>query len=66
MKNNVCRVSGSPLTEVVDFGPQPLGNGFLPSDNPDEEYFFPMIAGFAEDSMMLQLIDQPEPEKMFS
>jgi len=65
MKNNVCRVSGSPLTKTVDFGPQPLGNGFLPSDNPDEEYFFPMVAGFAEDSMMLQLIDQPEPEKMF-
>ncbi|MDA9140755.1 SAM-dependent methyltransferase, partial [Gammaproteobacteria bacterium] len=53
MKNNVCRVSGSPLTKTVDFGPQPLGNGFLPSENPDEEYFFPMVAGFAEDSMML-------------
>ena len=65
MKNKICRVSGSPLTETVDFGPQPLGNGFLSSADPEEEYFFPMVAGFAEDSMMLQLIDQPEPEKMF-
>ena len=65
MKNKICRVSGSPLIVTVDFGPQPLGNGFLSSADPAEEYFFPMVAGFAEDSMMFQLIDQPEPEKMF-
>lgn len=44
---------------------QPLGNGFLePRDFPNE-YFFPMEIGFSEKSMMAQLLEQPEPEKMF-
>jgi len=64
-KNNICRVTGYPLTEIINFGSQPLGNGFVSSANPEEEYFFPMVAGFAEDSMMFQLINQPEPKKMF-
>lgn len=62
---NNCRVSGEPLTEVVNFGLQPLGNGFLQPQQFDDEYFFPMAVGFSEVSMMLQLIEQPAPEKMF-
>jgi len=62
---NLCRVDGSPLGEIVDFGMQPLGNGFLaPIDFP-REYFFPMKIGFSEQSKMLQLLDQPEAERMF-
>jgi 2-polyprenyl-3-methyl-5-hydroxy-6-metoxy-1,4-benzoquinol methylase len=60
-----CRVSGKPLTKVFDFGRQPLGNGFLGKDEFSTEYFFPMEIGFSEESMMLQLLYQPEPEKMF-
>jgi methylation protein EvaC len=65
MKINNCRVSGSPLTQVLDFGMQPLGNGFLKANDIKDEYSFPMIIGYSEVSMMLQLIEQPEPEKMF-
>jgi 2-polyprenyl-3-methyl-5-hydroxy-6-metoxy-1,4-benzoquinol methylase len=65
MKNYLCRISSQPLTQVLDFGPQPLGNGFLTSDQIKDEYFFPMEIGFCEKSMMLQLIEQPAPEKMF-
>ena len=65
MKANLCRVSDSPLTEVVNFGLQPLGNGFLHEKQFDNEYHFPMALGFSERSMMLQLIDQPDPGKMF-
>jgi 2-polyprenyl-3-methyl-5-hydroxy-6-metoxy-1,4-benzoquinol methylase len=65
MKKNICRVSGDKLTKVLDFGMQPLGNGFLNSEQMQDEYFFPMEIGFSEVSMMLQLIEQPEPEKMF-
>lgn len=65
MKNNICRVSKTPLTKVLDFGSQPLGNGFIPPTEIENEYFFPMEIGFSEVSMMLQLIEQPEPKKMF-
>jgi methylation protein EvaC len=60
-----CRISGQPLTQVLDFGRQPLGNGFLTPNKVKDEYFFPMEIGFCERSMMLQLIEQPAPEKMF-
>ncbi len=65
MTKSICRVSGDLLTTTVDFGKQPLGNGFLRADQFSEEYFFPMTIGFSEKSMMLQLIEQPAPEKMF-
>jgi methylation protein EvaC len=65
MKTSLCRIAGTPLTKVVDFGKQPLGNGFLESPHFRDEYFFPMAVGFSEQSMMFQLIEQPAPERMF-
>ena len=65
MSNLVCRISGEPLSVVVDFGSQPLGNGFLLPEDFSSEYFFPMAVGLSETSMMFQLIKQPDPEKMF-
>jgi 2-polyprenyl-3-methyl-5-hydroxy-6-metoxy-1,4-benzoquinol methylase len=65
MKKNLCRVSGRPLTKVLDFGLQPLGNGFLQANDFQDEYFFSMEIGYSEVSMMFQLIEQPAPEKMF-
>jgi SAM-dependent methyltransferase len=65
MKKPLCRISGKQLTEMVDFGRQPLGNGFLSSDSFAEEHFYSMKIGFDETSMMLQLIEQPAPELMF-
>jgi len=65
MNQPICRISGQPLTKVLDFGQQPLGNGFLPPEHFISEYFYPMEMGFSEKSMMLQLIEQPAPEKMF-
>ena len=60
-----CRISGQPLTPIVDFGLQPLGNGFLSPDQFEKEYFFHMQVGFDAESKMLQLLDQPNPEQMF-
>jgi len=65
MTKNLCRVSGTPLTKILDFSMQPLGNGFLESKDIKDEYFFPMEIGYSEISMMFQLIEQPAPEKMF-
>jgi methylation protein EvaC len=60
-----CRVSGKKLAPVIDLGRQPLGNGFLTENEFSQEYFFPMAAGFCEESKMFQLLEQPEPKKMF-
>lgn len=62
---NICRVDKSKLTTVLDFGMQPLGNGFRDVSLEEDEYFYSMQIGFSESSRMLQLIHQPEPEKMF-
>jgi 2-polyprenyl-3-methyl-5-hydroxy-6-metoxy-1,4-benzoquinol methylase len=65
MSNYLCRVSGEKIYESLDFGMQPLGNGFLLKEQFEEEYFYPMKMGFCEESRMLQLLEQPAPEKMF-
>lgn len=65
MNEMLCRISGKPLTMVLDLGRQPLGNGFLLPEHFWGEYFYPMQMGFCETSMMLQLIKQPAPEQMF-
>ena len=65
MKTNFCKVSSTPLTKIIDFGFQPLGNGFLEVKEYKNEYFYPMEIGYSEVSMMFQLLEQPAPEKMF-
>lgn len=66
MKNNLCRVSNTPLIEIINFGFQPLGNGFIDQgDTAKNEFFYPMTIGFSEVSKMFQLMEQPSPEKMF-
>ena len=65
MNDPRCRISGQSLQKSVDFGRQPLGNGFLLPEQYAAEYFFPMEVGFSETSTMLQLIEQPAPEQMF-
>ncbi len=62
---SACRLSGSPLDVVLDLGQQPLGNGFLLPAQYGDEYFFSLQCGFAEDSRLFQLIEQPAPEMMF-
>lgn len=65
MNKPLCRISGKLLNKAVDFGQQPLGNGFLLPEQFSSEYFYHMEMGFCETSMMFQLIKQPAPEKMF-
>ncbi len=60
-----CRVSGGLLNEIIDFGRQPLGNGFLDKVDFKNEYFYEMKLGFNDTSKMVQLLFQPDPEKMF-
>ena len=64
-QNNLCRISGKKLTNIIDFGNQPLGNGFLKRKDFNKEYFYKMRAGFCKTSKMFQLIEQPNPKKIF-
>ena len=60
-----CKISGKKLEEVINFGSQPLGNGFLESKDFSNEFLYQMKLGFCEQSCMLQLFDQPSSKKMF-
>jgi methylation protein EvaC len=60
-----CLVCATPIEPFIDFGLMPLGNGFLLPEQFGEEYFFPMQVGFCAACGMVQLLDQPEPERMF-
>lgn len=61
----VCRICSTNLQEFISFGDMPIANGFLLPENYAEEYFFEMKVGFCSHCSMVQLLDQPERERMF-
>lgn len=60
-----CRISNKPTRSILNFGRQPLGNGFLKENETNSEYFYKMSLEYSEKSMMVQLLDQPSPDRMF-
>jgi len=63
MKNCLC--CNAPVGAFIDFGNMPLGNGFLLPDQFADEYLFSMQVGFCTECSMVQLLDQPDRERMF-
>lgn len=63
MKN--CLICKNPIQSFIDFGLMPLGNGFLLPEQYGDEYHFPMQVGFCAKCSMVQLLDQPDRERMF-
>jgi len=61
-----CRICNAPLNEFIDFGRMPIANGFLAPEQTDSEYFFGLRVGFCAACNMVQLIEQPERERMFN
>lgn len=60
-----CRICSAHIEPFMSFGKMPIANGFLtPAQIPDE-YFFTLAPAFCIRCGMLQLIEQPAPEKMF-
>ena len=49
----------------MSFGKMPIANGFLTSDQIQNEYFFELAPAFCSYCGMFQLIEQPERQKMF-
>lgn len=58
----ICRNEFSPF---VDFGKMPIANAFSDKKGLENEYFFQMRVGFCENCNMVQLLEQPDREKMF-
>jgi methylation protein EvaC len=60
-----CLTCKSNYEPFISFGKMPIANGFLTPDQFDNEYFFEMKVGFCANCKMVQLVDQPDRERMF-
>ena len=62
---NKCLICDSKYSSFVDFGHMPIANAFATKEQIKNEYTFPMKVGFCGKCNMVQLVEQPEREKMF-
>jgi len=60
-----CLVCETQIEEFINFGQQPIANGFLTENQFNSEYFFNMRMGFCPKCNMTQLFEQPDREQMF-
>jgi methylation protein EvaC len=60
-----CRVCGAQIFAFMSFGRMPIANGFLNEEEIADEYFFELAPAFCNRCSMFQLIEQPQPQKMF-
>src|SRR5215469_5105144 len=63
--NGYCRVCSARIAPFMSFGLMPIANGFLRPDKIQSEYFFELAPAFCEACGMFQLLEQPDPQKMF-
>ena len=62
---NKCLICHSEYSSFVDFGFMPIANAFATKEQIKNEYTFPMKVGFCGNCNMVQLVEQPDREKMF-
>jgi len=60
----ICRVCENSFNKFIDFGMMPIANSFKSKIESNEENF-PMSIGFCKVCMIVQLLHQPDPKKMF-
>lgn len=60
-----CLICKAAIEPFINFGNMPLGNGFLLFEQFGDEYHFPMQVGFCPRCGMVQLLEQPDRERMF-
>jgi methylation protein EvaC len=60
-----CLICDSEYSSFVDFGVMPIANAFTTKEQIKNEYTFPMKVGFCYNCNMVQLVEQPDREKMF-
>jgi methylation protein EvaC len=61
-----CRACQSTIEPFIDFGRMPLANAFLAPDEFGGEYFFNLSAAYCPRCTLVQLVDQPQRERMFN
>ena len=62
---NKCLICDDGFNPFVDFGDMPIANAFASKEDLQNEYTFDMKVGFCEKCNMVQLVEQPDREKMF-
>lgn len=60
-----CLICGAVKEPFLSFGPMPCGNGFLSASDFKTEFFFDLTAAFCPRCSMVQLMEQPDRNKMF-
>lgn len=60
-----CLACDTAVEQFISFGRMPIANAFLTSEQFESEYFFEMRVGFCPGCGMVQLLEQPDPKKMF-
>jgi len=60
-----CLICENNYHPFVDFGDMPIANAFGSKEEMLNEYTFPMKVGFCENCNMVQLVEQPNRERMF-
>ena len=61
-----CRICSSAIEPFIDFGRMPLANGFLTPDQFADEYYFNLSAAYCPRCTLVQLVEQPQRERMFN
>lgn len=62
---DTCRVCPNIIAPFISFGRMPIANGFLSGAEFADEYFFELAVCFCESCGMVQLLKQPERQRMF-
>lgn len=60
-----CLACETHIEPFLSFGRMPIANAFLTREEFADEYFFELRVGFCPGCGMVQLLEQPTPEKMF-
>ena len=60
-----CRICQTLIDPFMTFGKMPIANCFLSPDAFDDEYFFELAPAICPVCKMVQIIEQPEPQRMF-
>ncbi|MBT4889822.1 MAG: class I SAM-dependent methyltransferase [Rhodospirillales bacterium] len=60
-----CRTCNNPIEAFMTLGHMPFANGFLSPEQYDQEYFFDLDPAFCSKCGTFQIVEQPNPEKMF-
>ena len=63
MKN--CRFCNNELNQFMTFGKMPIANAFITKDEISDEYFFELAPVYCPSCALFQLIEQPDPRKLF-